>query len=224
MRKARTQLISYTQPYESEFQEPVADSPESLLAYCARVSSPNQENPKYEKLLSYCMTKGHWSVFEMADMTVEITTSRAIAQQILRHKSFSFQEFSQRYATANLGFEKYQARRQDVTNRQNSIDDMNEEIIKWFNNAQHEMIQSSQRLYEGALERGVAKEQARFLLPLSTQTKLYMKGSIRSWIHYLESRLSFATQKEHREIAEEIFTILCEVFPVVGKLIGEKMN
>lgn len=216
----KVKLISMTQPAPGEF--PVAENPaEALMAYCARVSSPNQDNPEYSKLLSYCARHGHWSVFEMADMTVEITTSRAIAQQILRHRSFSFQEFSQRYAEATE-FEIYPARRQDKKNRQNSIDDMAEEDRQWFEDTQRAINFNSRSHYEDALFRGIAKEQARFLLPLSTQTKLYMKGSIRSWIHYIQVRTDPSTQLEHREIALECKRILLEQFPVLKEVLEDE--
>lgn len=192
------------------------DKNEGLMAYTARVSSPDQENPNYAKLLSYCIKHGHWSVFEMVDMTVEIVTSRAIAQQILRHRSFCFQEFSQRYAEVT-DFEIYGARRQDLKNRQNSVDDMSEGTKDWFLAAQKYVQHECQYLYDTALAIGIAKEQARFLLPLSTQTRLYMKGSVRSWIHYLNSRTDPATQQEHREIANKIKEIFIKNFPIVSE-------
>ncbi|NTW50570.1 MAG: FAD-dependent thymidylate synthase [Chlorobiales bacterium] len=214
-------LISITFPQiDIDGQE---TTPEGLIAYCARVSSPHQENPDYAGLLSYCIKNNHWSVFEMVDMTVEITTSRAIAQQILRHRSFQFQEFSQRYAKVQQ-VEKYAARRQDQKNRQNSIDDLSEETQLWFRSAQDEIELRAFELYEEALEKGVAKECARFLLPLATQTRLYMKGSVRSWIHYLEVRCDPSTQKEHREIAEAIKEIFVEEFPIVAEALQWKAN
>lgn len=195
----------------------VTPNAEELMAYCARVSSPdNQDNPEYEKLLKYCIKHGHWSVFEMADMTVEIETSRAIAQQILRHRSFNFQEFSQRYSKAT-DFEIYEARRQDTKNRQNSIDDMDEDDKAFFMDAQDNITTVANSLYEEALKRGIAKEQARFLLPLSTKTKLYMKGSVRSWIHYINLRGANGTQKEHRDIALAIKEIFKIQFPTIAK-------
>lgn len=189
------------------------------MGYCARVSSPNQEKEEVAGLFKYCIRNGHWSIFELADMTIEITTSRAIAQQILRHRSFSFQEFSQRYAKASMGFETYEARRQDMKNRQNSIDDMSEETKTWFKDAQQEIQDKALSLYEEALEKGIAKEQARFLLPLSTTTKLYMKGSVRSWIHYLNLRMANGTQKEHADIAQGIQEIFAEQFPAIAAAI-----
>jgi thymidylate synthase (FAD) len=191
---------------------------EQLIAYCARVSSPNQDNPEYEGLLRYCVKHGHWSVFEMADMTVEIITSRAIAAQILRHKSFSFQELSQRYS-AVTEFETIEARRQDTKNRQNSIDDLSEQDKAWFLSAQSRVINEANNVYRDALDRGIAKECARMVLPLLTQTRLYMKGSVRSWIHYLAVRDSPDTQLEHRLVAQAAKQIFCEQFPVVGLLI-----
>lgn len=194
----------------------ITPNAESTMAYCARVSSNNQDNPNYEQLLKYCIKNSHWSVFEMANMCIEITTSRAIAQQILRHRSFSFQEFSQRYAEAQ-NFDFYQARRQDTKNRQNSIDNMSEEDQMWFLNAQEKVTLLASDLYTEALERNIAKESARFLLPLLTQTKLYMNGSIRSWITYLQLRGGNGTQLEHKEIADSIKKIFIEQLPSISK-------
>lgn len=191
--------------------------PEALMAYTARVSSPNQKNPGYAKLLRYCADHKHFSVFEMADVTFEIKTTRAIAQQIIRHRSFCFQEFSQRYAKVDHGVEIVEARRQDEKNRQNSVDDMNEDDRQWFKEAQERVSQCAFNKYSEALDRGIAKEQARFLLPLSTVTKLYMKGSIRSWIHYVELRSTNGTQKEHADIAIRIKEVLKKEFPVVSE-------
>lgn len=217
----QVRLISVTNPLiEIENRQL---TPEGLIAYCARVSSPHQETPDYEKLLSYCIQKKHWSVFEMVDMTVEITTSRAISPQILRHRSFCFQEFSQRYAKVQA-VEKYQPRRQDAKNRQNSLDDLDDATVAWFDEAQESIAKLGMEKYEEALERGIAKECARVLLPLGTQTRLYMKGSIRSWIHYLEVRTDPATQKEHRDIADAVKTIFTEQFPVTSRALGWKVN
>lgn len=222
-------LISLTQPEllyleteDGDFQRKQM-SAEELIAYTARVSNPaNQMNTETApRLLAYLIKHKHWSPFEMASMTVEIKTSRAIAAQILRHRSFSFQEFSQRYAKASLGVELYPARRQDQKNRQNSIDDMSEEDRAWFQRAQEEVAISSEKLYNMALERGIAKEQARMLLPLNTTTRLYMTGTIRSWIHYLQVRMDPGTQKEHRDIALEIYRILREEFPNVATALVE---
>lgn len=195
---------------------------ESTIAYCARVSSSDQENPNINNLLKYMIREGHWSPFEMANMVVEITTSRAIAQQILRHRSFSFQEFSQRYAEAP-GFVVYGARRQDEKNRQNSIDDMSQEDKEWFTAAQMNAGDYALDLYNLALKRGIAKESARFLLPLSTETKLYMNGTLRSWIHYIQLRsLENGTQREHAEIVAEIKKLFIQLFPIISEALEWK--
>lgn len=187
---------------------------EKIILYCARVSSKDQNSEK-TGLLKYCIKNGHWSIFEMAHATFEIVTSRAISAQILRHRSFSFQEFSQRYAEATE-FEQYSARRQALKNRQSSIDDLSNEDKIWFVTAQLLINGKSLSLYNEALSRGIAKEQARFLLPMSTQTKLYMTGSIRSWIHYLALRTKEDTQAEHREIALQIEDTLRLYLPHIG--------
>ncbi|MFM1842741.1 MAG: Thymidylate synthase ThyX [Cyanobacteriota bacterium] len=212
-------FISVTQPFICTEGDRLL-SPEGLIAYCARVSSPNQENPDYEGLLRYCMRMGHWSVFEMCDMTVKIVTSRAIAAQILRHKSFSFQEFSQRYAEV-LGYEPCFARRQDTKNRQNSIDDLDEDTKRWFLDAQQWLWGRAYVAYQEAIDKGIAKECARMILPLNTQTRLYMKGNVRSWIHYLKVRNSPETQKEHRDIANAIREIFADQFPTIANCLEE---
>ena len=188
---------------------------EKLIAYCARVSSKNQENPNIEKLLTYCYEHGHWSVFETAYITMEVNTSRAISAQILRHRSFTFQEFSQRYAEVP-DFISYDARRQDKKNRQASVDDMSIEDRHWFSVAQDRVQTLTASLYLDALDKGIAKEQARFLLPMSSRTKIYMTGNIRSWIHYLELRTGIETQKEHRDIARQIKKIFREELPIIS--------
>ena len=197
----------------------ITPNAESIISYCARVSSPHQDNPDYEKLIKYLITHKHWSPFEMAHMTLEIETSRAIAQQILRHRSFSFQEFSQRYAEA-VDHITYEARRQDVKNRQNSIDDMSQETKDWFKEIQEILWKDAKRYYDKAIQLGIAKEQARFILPLGTKTRLYMSGSLRSWIHYLEIRSGPETQKEHRDIALGARKLFIEQFPAVAKALG----
>lgn len=195
----------------------VTPDAEDTIAYCARVSSANQANPKISGLLRYMIREGHWSPFEMANMVVEITTSRAIAQQILRHRSFSFQEFSQRYAEANE-YVLYGARRQDKKDRQNSIDDLSPEVKEWFIHAQMNAHDYAFELYEAALAKEIAKESARFLLPLSTKTKLYMNGTVRSWIHYIQLRSpEHGTQKEHADIVAEIKKLFVEQFPVISE-------
>jgi len=199
----------------------VTPDAEKTMLYVARVSNPANQNSENTKLLDYCIKHNHWSVFEMADMTVEIETSRAIAAQILRHRSFTFQEFSQRYAeVADDAFELYPARSQDQKNRQNSIDNMTPEDQEWFREAQNTVIQNSKALYKEAIKRGVAKEQARFLLPLSTRTKLYMKGNVRSWIHYLDLRCANGTQLEHKQIADAIKILFVKEFPVIAAAKG----
>ncbi len=194
----------------------VTPDSEKLIAYCARVSSANQDNPNIDKLIKYLIDQKHWSPFEMASMCVEIVTSRAIAQQILRHRSFHFQEFSQRYAEVT-NFELYDPRRQDTKDRQNSIDDLPAKDEDWFANALIGVNTTAKVLYEEALRRGIAKECARFLLPLTTQTKLYMHGTVRDWIHYLNLRTGNGTQLEHKEIALAIKDIFDKEFPTVSK-------
>ena len=192
---------------------------QETIAYCARVSSKNQENENIAGLIKYCIKNKHWSIFEQGFMTVEIETSRAISAQILRHRSFTFQEFSQRYAETT-GFETYKARRQDSKNRQNSIDDMSENDSQWFLYAQSRVQKFCEEQYKMALAKGIAKEQARFLLPMSTGTKLYMSGCIRSFIHYLELRTEEGTQLEHRLIAERIQGIFMHELPIISEALG----
>lgn len=215
----KVRLISVSQPVGMHENATAED----LMVYTARVSSPqNQANLNTgPRLLRYCIRNGHWSVFEQADMTLEIETSRAISAQILRHRSFSFQEFSQRYAEAT-GFEMYEARRQDLKNRQNSTDDLPKETKEWFQAAQVSIQEHAKELYERALEKGIAKECARFLLPMSATTRVYMKGSVRSWIHYIQVRADPSTQKEHREIAEEALRIMKNQFPMVAAALEEE--
>lgn len=210
-------LIAVTNPLIEIQNEKL--TPEGLIAYCARVSSPHQETLDYEKLLSYCIKNRHWSIFEMVDMTVEVITSRAISPQILRHRSFVFQEFSQRYAKVQ-NFERYTPRRQDTKNRQHSINDLDASTVNWFADAQEEIRALCIEKYNDALEKGIARECARMLLPLNTQTKLYMKGSVRSWIHYIEVRTDSSTQKEHRAIAEAVREIFIAEFPVTASALG----
>lgn len=197
----------------------VTPNTEATIAYCARVSSSNQENPEFEKLIKYLIKHKHWSPFEMATMCVEINTTRAIAAQILRHKSFNFQEFSQRYSEVQV-FISCEARRQDLKNKQNSTDDLPEDIKAWFDQAQGDVVALSSKLYQEAISKGIAKECARFLLPLSTQTRLYMHGTIRSFIHYVDVRTDASTQKEHREIALLVKDIMKDQFPTIAKALG----
>ena len=178
---------------------------EKTMGYIARVSNPsNQDNEKYAGLLKYCIKHNHWSVFEQSSMTLEIETTRAIAAQILRHRSFTFQEFSQRYAasTALGDIDLPELRKQDLKNRQNSTDDLDPEIVEKLNKQMITLFSSSKALYEQMLSQGVAKECARMVLPLATPTRIYMTGSCRSWIHYINLRSAHGTQKEHMEIAE----------------------
>ena len=196
----------------------VTPDAEKTMGYIARVSNPkNQSNPTVAGLLGYCIKHGHWSVFEQAHMTVEIETTRGLAAQILRHRSFTFQEFSQRYADTNLlspTIPEPDLRRQDTKNRQNSIDDIppEEKVDLQLKIASH--FNSAMVLYNELLEKGVAKECARFVLPLATPTRIYMTGSVRSWIHYIDLRSGHGTQKEHMDIVEEVRQIFKQQFPV----------
>ena len=198
----------------------VTPDAEKHIAYCARVSNPNnQDNEKFSGLLKYCIKHQHWSIFEQAFMTLEITTNRGIAAQVLRHRSFTFQEFSQRYASTDfLGeIELPELRRQDDKNRQNSIDDLDPEIIDKLERQMVTLFSSANSLYQQMLEAGVAKECARFVLPLATPTKIYMTGSIRSWLHYIDLRASNGTQKEHMDIANSCKEIFVEQFPSIAE-------
>ena len=191
------------------------------MAYCARVSNPNnQENEKFSGLLKYCINHQHWSIFEQATMTLEINTTRGIAAQVLRHRSFTFQEFSQRYADSSLLGDTIplpELRRQDTKNRQNSIDDLDPFLVQRMQMQMQTLFDSSMALYQQMLEAGVAKECARFVLPLATPTRLYMTGSVRSWIHYIDLRSGHGTQKEHMDIANGAKKIFCEQFPAVAE-------
>ncbi len=196
---------------------------EKSMAYIARVSNPkNQDNNDFSKLLGYCIKNEHWSVFEQAYMTLQIETTRGIAAQILRHRSFTFQEFSQRYADSRqLGeIPIPELRRQDNKNRQNSISDLSEEVINLFNEKIKRQFNLNKKLYEEMLEAGIAKECARFVLPLATPTRIYMTGSCRSWIHYINLRTGHGTQKEHMNIAQECKNIFSHVYPVVASALN----
>ena len=202
----------------------VTPDAEKLMAYCARVSNPSgQDRDDYAKLLGYCIKNQHWSIFEQAFMTVEINTTRGLAAQILRHRSFTFQEFSQRYADATLLAEDiptFELRRQDNKNRQNSIDDISDETkVKW-NTKIREHFAKAKSIYDGMIADGIAKECARFVLPLATPTRLYMSGSARSFIHWIQLRTAHGTQKEHMIIAEETKRIFSEQFPTVSEALG----
>jgi len=203
----------------------VTPDAEQTMGYVARVSNPaNQENPNVAGLLKYCIKHEHWSVFEQSFMTLEIATTRAIAAQILRHRSFTFQEFSQRYADSSLlGFDTIplpELRRQDDKNRQNSIDDLDPFEVQILEKQMITLFDSSMALYQQMLKRGVAKECARNVLPLCTPTRIYMSGSCRSWIHYINLRSAHGTQKEHMEIAKACREVFVEQFPVVSEALG----
>ena len=196
----------------------VTPEAEKTIGYVARVSNPNnQENPKVAGLLKYCIQHQHWSIFEQAFMTVEIETTRGLAAQILRHRSFTFQEFSQRYADTNLLADEipmFDLRSQDLKNRQNSNDDIPEEQTKRLQDQIARYFAEGLDLYNELIREGVAKECARFVLPLATPTRIYMTGSVRSWIHYIDLRSAHGTQKEHMDIVEEIRGIFKQQFPV----------
>ena len=199
----------------------VSPDSEKHMAYCARVSNPNnQDNENYAGLLRYCIKHQHWSIFEQAFMTLEINTTRGLAAQILRHRSFTFQEFSQRYADTNLldaNIPLPDFRRQDTKNRQNSIDDIPEEQINFLQERIRQYFNEGMDLYNELLREGIAKECARFVLPLATPTRIYMSGSVRSWIHYIDLRSGHGTQKEHMDIANACKTIFTEQFPTVSE-------
>ena len=199
----------------------VTPDAEQTMAYVARVSNPNnQENPNYAKLLGYCIKHNHWSVFEQSFMTLEIETTRGLAAQILRHRSFTYQEFSQRYADSSLLSQEIplpELRRQDTKNRQNSINDIDPFIKQKYEMLMQQHFKNGMDLYQKMLENGIAKECARFVLPLATPTRLYMSGSCRSWIHYITLRSANGTQKEHMEIAEACKKIFVEQFPTCAE-------
>ena len=214
-------LVAMTQPIYGTFTDPhhggkISVTPEDFIAYCARVSNPsNQNNTNTSaKLLKYCITNNHWSPFEMINVVFEINTTRDIARQILRHRSFSFQEFSQRYADPNqLGFTIREARLQDTKNRQNSIETDDEELRRAWKLKQEQLVHESKMAYKWAIDNGIAKEQARAVLPEGiTNSRLYMNGTLRSWIHWCQLRMDNGTQKEHQEIAKECWHILCDNF------------
>jgi len=206
----------------------VTPDAEKHMGYVARVSNPkNQDNDKFAGLLKYCIKHGHWSVFEQAFMTVEINTTRGLAAQILRHRSFTFQEFSQRYADASMLDDIIpipELRRQDTKNRQNSIDDLDVKLVRDYRIGIQKHFDNAMWLYKDMLDNGVAKECARFVLPLATPTRLYMTGSVRSWIHYIDLRSAHGTQKEHMDIAEGVRCIFGCQFPTVAEALGWKLN
>jgi len=218
-------LLSHSQPTE-EFVNQGIDDAQELVAYCARVSNPsNQLNTDTsEKLIKYLVKHQHWSPLEMVSACIEITTTRDIARQILRHRSFSFQEFSQRYAdpTKDLDFVLRTARLQDTKNRQNSIETNDEDLALWWDEAQQEVIALVRKHYARAIERGIAKEQARAILPEgNTVSRLYMNGTLRSWIHFIQLRSANGTQKEHQEVAVTCAQVIAQIFPMAADLVAK---
>lgn len=199
----------------------VTPDAEKMMGYVARVSNPsNQENPKVAGLLKYCVKHQHWSVFEQSFMTLEIETTRGLAAQILRHRSFTFQEFSQRYADSSMLADTiplFDLRRQDTKNRQNSIDDINPHTRQNFEIKIQKHFDDAMQLYQEMLAAGIAKECSRFVLPLAVPTRIYMSGSCRSWIHYIDLRSAHGTQKEHMDIAEACKNVFMEQFPTVAE-------
>jgi thymidylate synthase (FAD) len=219
----KVRMISYSKPSTEMYGEGLLDVQE-LVAFCARVSNPsNQFNTDTsEKLIKYLIKHQHWSPLEMVSACLEIETTRDIARQMLRHRSFSFQEFSQRYAdpTKDLSFVLREARLQDTKNRQNSVENNNLALAAWWEERQKRVIEEAKNAYEWAIENGIAKEQARAVLPEGlTVSRLYMNGTLRSWIHFIELRSANGTQKEHQEVARECAKVIAEVFPLANELV-----
>jgi thymidylate synthase (FAD) len=217
----KVKLISYTSPSPELVAEGLT-LPHELIAYCARISNPsNQMNhATADKLIAYLMSHKHFSPLEMVDLTMEISTTRDIARQALRHRSFVFQEFSQRYAdpVKELEFVLRETRLQDPTNRQKSLPTDDKELIRWWEDEQRKLIAYVSEVYTRALSLGIAKEQARAVLPEGlTASRMYMKGSLRSWIHYFDVRIDESTQEEHRQIALACAKVIAEIFPIVNK-------
>jgi thymidylate synthase (FAD) len=216
-------LISYSRPPDDAEGRTVETSLQDLVAYCARVSNPaNQNNTSTnERLINYLIRNQHWSPLEMVSICIEIETTRDIARQILRHRSFSFQEFSQRYAVADLGFVKKEARLQDLQNRQNSIECNSVAIEDKWDEVQDLLIEYVEEAYTWAIDNGIAKEQARAVLPEGmTTTRMYMNGTLRSWVHYIELRSENGTQKEHRDVALACASAIEPIFPMITSLLG----
>jgi thymidylate synthase (FAD) len=216
-------MVSYSKPSDEMFEEGLVDVQE-LVAFCARVSNPsNQFNTETsEKLIKYLIKHQHWSPLEMVSACLEIETTRDIARQILRHRSFSFQEFSQRYAdpTKDLSFVLREARLQDTKNRQNSVENTNLALATWWEERQKRVIREAEEAYAWAIDNGIAKEQARAVLPEGlTVSRLYMNGTLRSWIHFIELRSANGTQKEHQEVARQCARVIAEVFPLAKELV-----
>lgn len=219
----KVRMVSYSKPSKEMYEEGLVDVQE-LVAFCARVSNPsNQFNTETsEKLIKYLIKHQHWSPLEMVSACLEIETTRDIARQILRHRSFSFQEFSQRYAdpTKDLSFVLKEARLQDTKNRQNSVENTNLALAAWWEERQKRVIKEAEEAYAWAIDNGIAKEQARAVLPEGlTVSRLYMNGTLRSWIHFIELRSANGTQKEHQEVAKECAKVIAEVFPLANELI-----
>jgi thymidylate synthase (FAD) len=219
----KVRMVSYSKPSREMYDEGLVDVQE-LVAFCARVSNPsNQFNTETsEKLIKYLIKHQHWSPLEMVSACLEIETTRDIARQILRHRSFSFQEFSQRYAdpTKDLSFVLREARLQDTKNRQNSVENTNLALAAWWEERQKRVIEEAKNAYEWAITNGIAKEQARAVLPEGlTVSRLYMNGTLRSWIHFIELRSANGTQKEHQEVARECAKVIAEVFPLAKELV-----
>ena len=204
-------LISVSQPLV-----PGIKTAEDHIGYCARVSNPAGQIQDPARLLKYCIKNKHWSIFEMANMVVEIQTTRAIAAQILRHRTFTFQEFSQRYSEVADAPVPVEARIQDHKNRQNSFETEDDALKMWWLREQQALYEDSLRLYNQAVEKGIAKESARFVLPLSTPTTMYVNGTVRSWIHYIDLRTGNGTQREHADIANACKEIFVQQFPVIA--------
>ncbi len=220
----KVKLVSYSKPSD-DFLNLGLDDAQDLVAYCARVSNPsNQLNTETsEKLINYLIKHKHWSPLEMVSACLEIETTRDIARQILRHRSFSFQEFSQRYAdpTKDLNFVTREARLQDLKNRQNSVETDDEELQKKWDKYQQNVINEARMAYKWAIDNGIAKEQARAVLPEGlTESRLYMNGTLRSWIHFIELRSSNGTQKEHQLVAKECAKVISEVFPLASTILS----
>jgi thymidylate synthase (FAD) len=207
---------------ELEFLRNIKRDPEQLMIYIARVSSPNQNNPSYEKLLKYCWEHSHFSVFEQVSCTIEVETDLNVAAQLLRHRSFTFQQLSRRYSAQPPEFVTLEAREQDLKNRQNSTPTLSKENALWFEVMQQHVQKIAAELYNEAISRGVAKEQARYLLPTSTKTKLYITGSLRSFLHYINVRTDASSQLEHRNLALAIKQQICYHFPVTAKAVWNK--
>ena len=219
----KVRLISYSNPSKEIAEQGLYDVQE-LIAFCARVSNPSNQNntETSEKLIKYLIKHQHWSPLEMVSACLEIETTRDIARQILRHRSFSFQEFSQRYAdpTKDLSFVLREARLQDTKNRQNSVENTNLALAAWWEERQKRVIEEAKNAYEWAITNGIAKEQARAVLPEGlTVSRLYMNGTLRSWIHFIELRSANGTQKEHQEVARECAKVIAEVFPLAKELV-----